>query len=87
MISEHRADFEAFGKIHEAYKKDQEKWQTEFDRLGKPLVRIIEQAENKLCSKMENGGKGKFSATLAEKFREEVKKVYPLIDFVGVQIS
>lgn len=87
MIQEHQKDFDEFTHIHSLYKQDQEKWQDEFDRIGKPLVRIIEQTENRLCSKMENGGKGKYSATLAEKFRAELKKIYPLIDFVGVKIS
>lgn len=87
MVKLHAVEFTAFAKIHEQYKKDQTTWQSKFDALGKPLVRIITETENRLCQKMEGGVHGKFSANLAEKFRAEVRTHFPLIDFVGVTIS
>jgi hypothetical protein len=87
MIMGRKADFEVFKKIHDLYKTDQTRWKEEFDRLGKPLLRIIEEEESRLCMKMEGGGKGKFSSKVAEKFREEVKKNFPLIDLVGVKFE
>lgn len=87
MVQMHAADFAAFAEIHDQYKKDQTAWQAKFDALGKPLVRIITETENRLCQKMEGGVHGKYSANLAEKFRSEVKSHFPLIDFVGVTIS
>lgn len=87
MIAQHEAEFREFGKIHDLYKQDQVKWQAEYDRVGKPIQRIMEQTETWLCSKMESGGNGKYSATLAEKFRGEVKAIYPLVEFIGVVVS
>ena len=87
MISQHKEEFAEFERVHALYRQDQSKWQAEFDRVGKPVQRIMEQTESWLCSKMESGGKGKFSATLADKFRQEVKAIYPLVDFIGVVVS
>ncbi len=86
MVHAHEAEFAEFEKVQALYKQDQTKYQDKFDEVGKPLVRVIEMTESKLCGKMENGGKGKFSATLADKFRAEVKARFPLIDFVGVKV-
>jgi len=60
---------------------------SQFNVVGKVALRIVEETENRLCSKMEGGGKGKFSGTVAEKFRAEVKARFPLIDFVGVKFE
>lgn len=87
MIDKHKDEFAAFAQVHDNFKKDQDTWKAKFDELGKPLVRIITEAENRLCSKMENSSRGKYSANLADKFRAEVKSHFTLIDFVGVTIS
>lgn len=87
MMAKHAHDFARFKEVHDRFKLDPEKWKAEFDEVGKPIVRIVTEAENRLCSKMENSNRGKFSANLAEKFRAEVKTHFPLIDFVGVTIS
>ena len=40
--------------------------------------------ENKLCSTSEKAGYGGYTTNLSEKFWQEVRKSYPLIDYVGV---
>lgn len=87
MIQKHQAEFDSFQRIHDKYKADQSQWKDEFDTTGKPLVRIIEETENRLCSRMENTSRGKYSNNLADKFRSLVRTRFPLIDFVGVTIS
>lgn len=87
MVAAHKPEFEEFAKISLEYKKDQEKWQEELDRVGKPLQRIITEYENRLCGKMEGGSKATYTANLADKFRNAIRADYPLIDFVGVKIS
>jgi hypothetical protein len=87
MIAKHAMEFEKFGEVHNKFKVDQDKWKKEFDEIGKPLLRIIEDAENRLCYKMEGAGMGKYSGNVSEKFRQEVRNRYPLIDLVGVTIS
>jgi hypothetical protein len=87
MLARHKQEFEEFKEVHDLYKQDQAKWQEKFDERGKPLVRIVEETENRLCGKMEGSGKGNYSGGLAEKFRQEVRTYLPMIDFVGVKIS
>jgi hypothetical protein len=84
MYEDHSAEFEAFRLVHTDYQLDKKKWQDEFNRQGKPLLRIIEDYERKLCLQMESGNNAGYSARLAEKFREAIKKDFPLIDFIGV---
>ena len=79
MVAQHKDEFEEFKRLR--YED------TKFHEFGKPLLRLVEQAENRLCGKMEGGNKGMFSQSLADKFRAEVKKLFPLIDLVGVEIS
>jgi hypothetical protein len=86
MVLRHQAQFEEFKVIHDKYAADQDKWKVKFDELGKPILRIIEETENRLCSKMEGSHRGNYSSNLSDKFRQEVKKYLPLIDMVGVKI-
>ena len=58
-----------------------------FNEIGKQVLKIVEDAERKLCGKMEGGKYGTYSANLAEKFRDHVRKSLKYIDFVGVEIS
>ena len=55
----------------------------QFNIIGKQVLRIVEDAERKLCGKMESGGYSTYSANLADKFRGEVRKSLKYIDFVG----
>ena len=87
MMESKRPEFEEFRRVHDLYKSDQDKWKDEFDRLGKPILKIIEETEGLLCMKMEGSGRGKFSSTVAEKFREEIRKYLPLIDLIGVKFE
>lgn len=87
MYESHKEEFEEFKKIHDLYRADQAKWSEEFNVKGKPILDIVQEAENRLCAKMEGGGKGAYSARVAEKFRDEVRAYLPLIDFVGVKVS
>ena len=45
---------------------------------------IIREWESKLCSRTEKAGFGNYSTNLSEKFWAEVRKTYPLIDYIGV---
>jgi hypothetical protein len=87
MVDKYSEQFLAFSQIHDRFKADQNTWKDKFDELGLPLVRIISDTENRLCSKMEKSHQGQYSAKLADKFRAEVKAHYPLIELVGVTIS
>lgn len=78
------ADFKA---VHDRYPTDRIKLSPEFNQKGKPVLVAIEEAEGRLCGHMLNGQYAKFSHRLSEQFREEIKKTYPYIDFIGVEYS
>jgi len=86
MVAKYHKEFEEFKIIHDKFVNDNDKYKAEFDKVGKPLLRIIEEKENWLCSKMEGAGRGSYSSALADKFKMEVKKYLPMIDLVGVEI-
>lgn len=79
--------FEEFAKIHDLYSKDAKSHQNEFNRIGGQVVTLIEEAERHLCGKTERGQYAKYSSNLSDKFRNEVKAFFPLIDFVGVKVA
>lgn len=87
MLEDHQELFDKFTKTHQSYMHDRETWQNSFNRQGKEVQDIIQEYEDRLCAHSEKGQYSKFSDKLAEKFQAEVKKLFPLIDFVGVTIS
>jgi hypothetical protein len=87
MVAKNLELFNHFSDLQEKYRQKPEVWKSEFDTVGKSVVRIVDETENRLCSKMENTSKGKYSDNLADKFRSEVRKNFPLIDLVGITIN
>ncbi len=87
MLAKHKGEFDAFEKIHTEFLKDQEKNQEKFNEIGKGVRRIVEDTERWLCGKMETAGKGKFSNTVADKFRAEVRARFKAFDMVGMIIT
>ncbi len=87
MINRNKELFSEFDPIYKCFAADQKSGKAEFDEVGRKIVRVIEETENRLCARMEGSGRGNYSTNLAEKFRQEVRKIFPLIDLVGVTIS
>ncbi len=87
MVEQNRELFQRFVLLNQDYLKDKKKFKEEFDTMGKEVLDITQYWERKLCKHMENGNKASFSSNLADKFREEVKKIFPAIDEVGVKKS
>lgn len=84
MLKEEKQTFDEFAGLHFKYSQDQDKFQEEFNKNGAKVMEIIRIWENKLCSQTEKAGYGNYSTNLSEKFWAEVRKTYPLIDYVGV---
>ena len=84
MFAQNKEIFESFKIIHNNYAQDREKWKSEFNRVGEQVLNIIRQYENILCGYSERGSYGKYSTKLSEKFWEEIRKTFPLIDNVGI---
>lgn len=84
MFDQHKPIFMAFLTIHDAFVADPEKNATVFHTEGRKVLDIIRDWDRRLCASM---GRGKFSGytqTLSEKFWNEVRKDFSLIDKVGV---
>ena len=86
MLEANQAVFADFKKVHDLFAADQKTHQAEFNEKGEIIIEIIRDWEKRLCSRMEGGKNGVYSAGLSEKFRAEIKQVYPKIDLVGVKL-
>lgn len=84
MINTNKNVFDNFNKLYNEYIKDQDNLQSRFNSEGKLVLEVIREWENKLCSQTEKAGFGNYSTNLSEKFWAEIRKTYPLIDYVGV---
>lgn len=78
-----------FQDIHDQYRPNQRDTavKKKFDQVGKLAREIMEQWDARLCQQMEKGKNSVFSSKVSEKFWIEVKKDFPLVDLVGVEVS
>lgn len=76
--------FEDFEELYDRYALNQDGLQDEFNKKGEMIMEVIRSWETKLCSQSEKAGFGGYTTKLSEKFMNEVRKKYPLIDFIGV---
>jgi len=87
MIDENKDIFDAFKKLHNEYGLNENGLQEKFNKEGEKILEIVRGYENRLCSNTERGMYNKFSTNLAEKFQDEVRKHFPMIDHIGLKIE
>ena len=87
MIDDNKELFGNFKAIHDAYALNPQMNQERFNQAGREVVDIIREYERKLCGNMNSGAYGAFSQNLSQKFWDEIRKVYPKIDFVGATVG
>lgn len=87
MLEEHKDLFDLFRPIHDKYTLDMHAHQEEFNRLGASVMETVRDWEDRLCGRSEGSGYGSFTANLAEKFMDEVRREFPMIDRVGIIMS
>lgn len=87
MKEVHSNLFKDFSQIHQKYAKDQEKYQKEFNKTGKKVQEVIRIYEKQLCGKTDASTYSRFATNLSNKFWDQIKNDYPLIDFIGVELS
>lgn len=85
MLEQNKELFDTFQHVHDAYVLNPDANKAKFNEVGREVTDVIREAERKLCAQMGKGQFSKFTQNLSEKFWNEVRKVYPKIDFVGVQ--
>jgi len=87
MMDANKDLFTKFRTVHDAYEKNPEKWQNEFNEVGMKISDVMRKYERILCAHSEAGKYGKFSANLSDKFKDEVRKTFSRIDFIGTLYS
>ncbi len=87
MIDENKDLFFKFLNIHDKFKADKLKWSDQFNEVGRDVMDVIRDWERRLCSAMGKGQYSSYSHRLADKFKDEVRKDYELIDLVGVKVK
>jgi len=87
MVEENKEAFDKFTQIHFEYSTDEDKYQEKFNKEGEEILKIIHEWEDKLCSHSEKAGFGTYTGNLAEKYQEEVRSYFPLIDHIGIIVK
>ncbi len=86
MLTQNYQLFDAFLEIHNKYMENPSEWQAQFNEVGSRAQDVIRKYENRLCATSEGSGYGKFASKLADNFQTEIKKYFPKIDFIGVEV-
>lgn len=86
MLDENPDLFGKFREVHDKYSEDQEMYQSELNQIGEKVLVVIKEYENRVCANTERTY-SQYSANLAEKFQNEIRSVFPMIDFVGVKVG
>lgn len=86
MEEQNKQLFADFFRIHQLFELDREKHEAEFHQVGQQVVDIIRDWDRRLCSAMGKGAFSQYSQKLSEKFWDEARKSFPLIDKVGVKV-
>jgi len=87
MLESNQELFNSFRVLHDIYALDEERYQDKFNREGEKIMLVIKEWEGRLCRQSEKAGYSNYTTNLAEKFQGEVKKVFPLIDHVGIIVK
>ncbi|MCX6725796.1 MAG: hypothetical protein NT052_00560 [Candidatus Shapirobacteria bacterium] len=89
MIDSNKEVFDKFRIIHDKYClfTDKNSLQDQYNEEGEKVMDIITEWEQRLCLQSEKAGYGSYSANLSEKFHEEIKKLFPMIDYIGLIID
>ena len=87
MLEDNGEIFNSFKNLHDNYALNPQSRQLEFNTQGKKVLKIIREYENRLCSDTERGVYSKYSARLAEKFQNEIRAHFPMVDRIGLTID
>jgi hypothetical protein len=83
MIDSNKEAFASFRIIHDEYALNPDINQEKYNKEGKEIIKIIKEWESKLCHQQEKTY-SQYAGKLAEKFWDEIRKEYPMIDHIGI---
>ena len=86
MQEQNKEVFADFFRVHQLFELEGKKHEAEFHKVGQIAVDIVRDWDRRLCSAMGRGAFSNYSQKLSEKFWDEARKIYPLLDKVGVKV-
>lgn len=87
MEEQNKKLFADFFRVHQLFELEGAKYEEEFHQVGQKLVDVIRDWDRRLCAAMGKGAYSQYSQKLSEKFWDEARNVFPLIDRVGVRVK
>lgn len=87
MVEENKDAFDKFTQVHFEYSQDPDMRQDDFNKEGEQILKIVHEWEDKLCRRSEKAGFSSYTGNLAEKFQDEVRSHFPLIDHIGIVVK
>ena len=87
MVEENKTAFDKFTQAHFEYSTNEDKYQEAFNAEGEKILDVIHEWEDRLCKNSESAGFSSYTGNLAEKFQEEVRSHFPLIDHIGIIVK
>ena len=87
MLEDNKHLFNSFRVLHDNYALNPNLYQKEFNAQGEKILTIIREYENRLCANTERGMYSKYSTQLAEKFQNEIRFHFPMVDRIGLIID
>lgn len=87
MVEENKKAFDEFTNSHFLYSQDPDMRQDDFNKEGEKIQKIIHEWEDRLCKNSEKAGFSSYTGNLAEKFQDEVRNHFPLIDHIGIIVK
>lgn len=87
MLEENKDFFDSFKVLHDKYKDDQDAYQAQYNVEGEKALEIIRRYEQSVVAKSTTSQYAKFSHNLSDKYWEAVRGYFPMIDFIGVEVS
>lgn len=87
MLDQNKEIFAEFRKLHDEYALNSDELQEKYNTEGKKIMEIVRLYEDRLCGHAEGSGYAAYSGNLAEKFQQEVRKVFPKIDWIGIKVT
>jgi|SRR3972149_8162611 len=84
MLVDNKELFDSFKLLHDEYALNPDANQDKFNAQGEKIMAVIREYENRLCANTERGMYSKYSTQLAEKFQNEVRAHFPMVDRIGL---
>lgn len=86
MIGLNKDLFAQFQAIHDMYALNEEENQEKFNIIGAKVMKLVREYEQKLCQTQE-GTYNQYTGKLAEKFQDEIRKRFPMVDYIGIVVK